>query len=767
MTYFDESLDSQIMTGRILVVTDRRPGVEGVAELLVSAGFTDVRTVCRVEGTDVVGGDPPDAVVLDLTGPAADTDGGGWGCAPGTAYRAVGGVGGAVGGGGGAVGGGGGDVLGGGDDVLGGGGDVLGGGGAVGGGGNEGDEGGAERATKVAGRAAVPAGGVPEMVTARVGDVDLPGRLRLLLAVRFLRQRVQDLSRQLTRLRAQQARAVAESTFLHAVVDNIEECVVACDDDGRPAFANRSAVRLGLGVPTTGQVAALAGDRLRSAAGEKLSAVEDPLQRAWAGQEVVDQEVSVVVPGLGRRTFVANSRPMLVDPGRRLGAVVALHDVTEQRRLIEELRRGMLRDEVTGLLNLALFLEAVERATARAGRDHRPVAVLSIVVDVANATELQSDGGVGDPVLAALGRRLPALLRPGDVAARYRDGFAVMCEAPVDEVHARLIGDRVRVGLCRPVEVAGRVLTPRMSLGVRTSRGCEAGAEELLQDALVAALWARQHGRPGPETLESAPREGFLRAGDLAAELHHALPWGEFQVHYQPMIDLGAGCIVGAEALSRWPRPGRGPVLPERFLPVATQTGMLARLEAWVLRTVCEQLAAWQAGGLLGERFSVSVNVSPQRVVAQDWPEEVLRTVEETGADPRRLVLEITREAFAEDQDRVLQALAAVQAHRIRFALDDVGARPPEGLLRRFPIEVLKVGRAVVSAMTGPGPAAGRAAELIELARRFGLVTVATGVETARQASALVGMGCQQAQGHYFGEARPAERFTALMASPR
>lgn len=691
MTYFDESLDSQIMAGRILVVTDRRPGGERVAELLVSAGFTEVRTVCRAEGTDVVGGDPPDAVVLDL------------------------------------------------------------------------DEGSVERTTEVVGRAVALARGAPEMVTTRVDDDDLSGRLRLLLAVRFLLQRAQDLSRQLTRMRAQQDRVAQESTFLHAVVDNIEECVVACDEDGRLTFANRSAVRLGLGAAATGRVAALGGDRLRSAAGEKLPAAEDPLQRAWAGQEVVDQEVSLEVPRLGRRTFVANSRPILVDPGRRLGAVVALHDITDQRRLIEELRRGLLRDEATGLPNLALFLEVVERAAARAGRDHRPVAVLSIVVDVASATQLQSDGGVGDPALAALGRRLPALLRPGDVAARYRDGFAVMCEAPVDEVHARLIGDRLRVGLCRPVEVAGRALVPRVSLGVRTSRGGETGAEELLQDALVAALWAKRHGRPGTQTLDSAPREEFLRAADLAAELHHALPWGEFQVHYQPTVDLGTGRIVGAEALSRWPRPGRGPVLPERFLPVATQTGMLARLEAWVLRTVCEQLATWQAGGLLGDRFSVSVNVSPQRVVASDWPEEVRCTVEETRADPRRLVLEITREAFAEDQDRVLQALTAVQAHRIRFALDDVGARPPEGLLRRFPIEVLKVGRAVVSAMTGPGPAAGRAAELIELARRFGLVTVATGVETARQASALVGMGCQQAQGHYFGEARPAERFTALM----
>jgi diguanylate cyclase (GGDEF)-like protein len=760
MPYFDESLDSQIMTGRILVVTDRGSGGEGVAALLASAGFAEVRAVYPAEASDAVRGDPPDAVVLDLTAPVGSAVGGGGGHTEETADTADGREGEATAAGGRRT----------------------------------------EKTADVAGpaRDAVPpvldqlsafldpeelrplvlrvSQDVSALRTAALprdtaeavttpADGDLPGRLRLLLAVRFLQQRVRELSRRLTRMRTQQARALEEGEFLHTVVDNIEECVVACDADGRLAFANRSAIRLGLGEPTAGRVPALVGDRLRSATGERLSAAEDPLQRAWAGQEVVDQELALEDPRRGRRTLVANSRSLLVEPGRRLGAVVALHDVTDQRRLMEELRRGLLRDETTGLLNVALFHEVVERAAARAGRDHRPMAILSIILDEAITVDPVSGSGVGDHVLAALARRLPALLRPGDVAARYRDGFAVMCEAPVDEVHARVIGDRLRTGLCRPVEVAGRLVTPWVSIGVRTARGGEAGAEELLQDAVVAALWTKRHGRPGTETLDAAPREEFLRTGDLAAELHHALPWGEFQVHYQPTFDLRTGEIVGAEALSRWPRPGRGPVLPERFLPVATQTGLLARLEAWVLRTVCEQLASWQAGGLLGEGFSVSVNVSPKRVTAQDWPEEVLGTVEETGVDPRRLVLEITREALAEDQDRVLQALTAVQVHRIRFALDNVGAKPPESLLRRFPIEALKVGRAVVSAMTGPGPAAGRAAELIELARRFGLVTVATGVETVRQATALVGLGCQQAQGHYFGEALPAERFTALMVA--
>jgi diguanylate cyclase (GGDEF)-like protein len=742
MTFLDESFASQLSASRILVVTAGGCPTAGSAPLLVAAGFSAVRAVRAAEAADAAVAALPEAVLLELTpeiesapdaGPVPDA-----GPAPGAGSVA--------------------HLLG--EEAL----WLL-----------------LDRLTGPAVAADPPvvllmappgavcrlrtralAHGVADVLPLPADADELAARLRPLLAVRRLQRETADLSAQLAHVQTQQLRSAEGEQFLHAMLDNIEECVIACDDDGRMAFANRSAARLGLGTSGSGRVPALAAEHLRSADGERLAAAEDPLQRAWSGHQVVDQELMVDDPHGGRRTFVVNSRPLLVEPGRRLGAVVALHDVTEQRRLIEQLRRGLMRDETTGLLNIATFLEVVDRATARTSRDHRPMAVLAVVVDEVVGSR-PADGGVDEPALAALARRLPALLRPGDTAARYREGFAVMCEAPVDEVHARLIGDRLRVGLSRPVEVGGRVVVAQLSIGVRTVRSDETAPEELLQDALVAALRAKQHGRGAAETLEAMPREEFLRRRDLVAELHHALPWGEFQVHYQPTVDLRTGLIVGAEALSRWPRPGRGSVLPDRFLPVARQTGMLGRLEAWVLRTVCEQLRAWEATGSLDPGFSVSVNVSAQAVRARGWPEQVVRIVHETGADPRRLLLEITRDTLTDDPDLVLQALTEVQAHRIRFALDDLGARPPEALLGRFPIDVLKVGRTVVSAVTGPGPAGGRAAELIELGHRFGMVTVATGVETAQQASVLVGLGCQQAQGRYFGDAVPADRLTALL----
>jgi diguanylate cyclase (GGDEF)-like protein len=294
---------------------------------------------------------------------------------------------------------------------------------------------------------------------------------------------------------------------LELMVNSLEEAVLACDDDGQMRFANSAAVRLGLGTPLTGQRrAALAPGRLRSAEGRELAIDEDPLHRAWAGHEVVDQELTIGTSQRGVRTLLANARPILAAPDRRLGAVVALHDITDRRRVTEELRRGLLEDELTGLPNAVLFHDLASRAVARTVRDHQPLSLIMITLDEAEEArdhDVSSGPLPFNSLLAALADRLPRLLRPGDIAARYGDGFALLCGAPVFESNARHIAERLRASLSRPLEISRGRVTPRLSVGIATTYDASLSVQGLAQIAITAARRAKTRAGSEAEGLVS------------------------------------------------------------------------------------------------------------------------------------------------------------------------------------------------------------------------------------------------------------------------
>jgi diguanylate cyclase (GGDEF)-like protein len=337
-------------------------------------------------------------------------------------------------------------------------------------------------------RAKALAMGADDVVLKPLVAEELLARVHNLLVARWLHCQQRELSRQVLEIVPQRSTLLGES-FLEAVVNSLDEAVLACDQDGQLRFANHAAVRLGLGPLVPGQRAALAPGRLRSPEGRELTLDEDPLRRAWAGHEVVDQELTIGTSRRGTRVLLANARPLPAAPDRQ-GAVVALHDITDRRRVTEELRRGLLEDELTGLPNAVLFLDLAKRAIAKTARDHQPLSLIVISLD--EVDEVSDHDALGGPlplhpVLAALAERLPRLLRPGDVAARYGDGFALLCGAPVFESSARRIADRLRAGLSRPLEVSRRRVTPRLSLGVATSYDASLSAQGLIQLAIASA----------------------------------------------------------------------------------------------------------------------------------------------------------------------------------------------------------------------------------------------------------------------------------------
>jgi PleD family two-component response regulator len=286
-----------------------------------------------------------------------------------------------------------------------------------------------------------------------------------------------------------------EGDFTVAMVNRMGQAVVACDDSGDLYFCNDAAIQLGLNAPQTGRPAALPSGRLRSVGGGELTADEDPLRRAWAGENVAEQQVWLATSDRGLRTFVANAAPILGDRARRLGAVVTLHDVTDLHRVTEELRRGLMHDELTGLPNTALFFELAKRAIAANAREHQSLALIVITLtDVYEVTEHQASTGP-PPIhltLTALAHKLPRLLRPGDIAGRYGEGFLLLCGAPVAEATAQQIVERLRVGLGRPLEIAHRRVEPRLAFGVVTTYDARFSAEELAEIAAATARPSRR-----------------------------------------------------------------------------------------------------------------------------------------------------------------------------------------------------------------------------------------------------------------------------------
>jgi diguanylate cyclase (GGDEF)-like protein len=337
-------------------------------------------------------------------------------------------------------------------------------------------------------RAEALAAGADDIVLKPLVAEELLARVYNLLVTRWLHHQQRELSRRLPEMPARRS-VPDEESFLKAMANSLEEAVLACDTDGKLRFANSAAIRWGLGPLQPGQRAALAPGRLRSTEGRELTVDEDPLRRAGSGQDVVDQELTIGTPQRGERTLLANSRSILADPGRRLGAVVVLHDITDQHRVAEELRRGLLHDELTGLPNDILFLDLADRVIARIARDHQPLLLIVITLDeMDDVRDYDVSGGPlpFSSLLAALASRLPRLLRPGDIAARYGDGFALLCLAPVDDSNAHHIVERLRAGLSLPVEISRQSVTPRLSFGIATAHDAETSAQRLIQIARSA-----------------------------------------------------------------------------------------------------------------------------------------------------------------------------------------------------------------------------------------------------------------------------------------
>ncbi|SFK98518.1 putative bifunctional diguanylate cyclase/phosphodiesterase [Geodermatophilus ruber] len=415
-----------------------------------------------------------------------------------------------------------------------------------------------------------------------------------------------------------------------------------------------------------------------------------------------------------------------------------------------------LRDQLTGLANLT---QVIERAGRLLRRDDRPVSVLLLDLDDFRDVNDSRGHAVGDRLLVAVGRRLRGCVRPGDEVARLGgDEFALLVDGGPDV--ARAVGERILRTLADPIAVDGRALVVHVSIGLADSTSVpDRAADTLLRNADLAMYIAKARGKNRlvlyADGMAQAAQEKIVLLEDLAG----ATSAGQFEVHYQPTIDLSSGTTTGYEALLRWHHPTRGLVLPAEFIPLAEEGGHIVEIGRWVLVEAARQAAAWSAQA--GRPIGMAVNLSPRQLADDDVVATVRAALDGSGLPARQLTLEVTEGVLMHDVDQVVGQLLALRALGVRIAIDDFGTGYSSlSYLRRLPADIVKIDRSFVQDLGSGGRSTTLVASIIELARSLNLDVVAEGVETPEQQAVLGRLACSHVQGYLFGRPQPADAQT-------
>jgi diguanylate cyclase (GGDEF)-like protein/PAS domain S-box-containing protein len=457
---------------------------------------------------------------------------------------------------------------------------------------------------------------------------------------------------------------------------------------------------------------------------------------------------------------------LLEDPAVR-GVVVTSWDVTERKALEEQLRHQAFHDPLSGLPNRALFMDRLEHAFVRANRRGDKIAVLFTDLDNFKVINDSLGHEVGDQLLVAVAERIKHCLRPEDTAARLGgDEFTILIEAVDSMTDAVRVAERIAEILQPPFALDQHEVFSTTSIGIALSSPLQKQPADLLRHADLAMYRAKHKGKARYEVFEPGMGTDALERLRLENELRRALERGEFKVYYQPVVALEGGRIVGAEALVRWEHPIRGLLLPEEFLSVAEETGLIARIGEKVLRAACHQVRAWQVRYPSEPPLMVSVNLSPKQLFR---PELIAEVLAETEIYPGSLQLEITESTMMSNGvHSANHALRNLKDLSVELAVDDFGMGYSSlSYLKHFPVDFLKIDRSFIAGLGQDADSASKDAEIvsamIDLTHALGLKAVAEGVETSEQLTRLRVMKCDRAQGNYFWEPLPSGALAVIL----
>jgi len=454
---------------------------------------------------------------------------------------------------------------------------------------------------------------------------------------------------------------------------------------------------------------------------------------------------------------------LLDEPAVR-GIVLNTRDVSERKRLEKELLHQAFHDPLTGLANRALFRDRVSHALTLARRHGHAITVLFLDLDDFKKVNDSLGHAEGDRLLVAAAERFRSCARATDTIARLGgDEFAILVEdSPGPEGHATMV-ERLATAMAQPFILGGTEVQVNASVGVAVTSGGES-ADDLLRNADVAMYTAKRRGKGRSEIYQAHMYVDIRERLELESALRTAIETERLVLHYQPIVSLRTGAVRGLEALLRWDHPHQGLLLPEHFIGLAEETGLIVSLGNWVLREACRQVQAWRTIHPALD-LSIAVNISGRQLQERDIVDAARQALAESGVDPREVVLEITESVLMQQTAAALERLLELKALGIQLAIDDFGTGYSSlGYLRRFPIDILKIAKPFVDDV-GAGPERSAIARaIVGLSDTLRLRTIAEGVELAEQRAALLDLGCELGQGHYFAAAMPAKALEEWLA---
>jgi diguanylate cyclase (GGDEF)-like protein/PAS domain S-box-containing protein len=541
------------------------------------------------------------------------------------------------------------------------------------------------------------------------------------------------------------AEAEERETRIRAVMENVADGLLTFDEQGRIDGCNPAAERI-FGMPEGVMI------------GQPIlrflpTATAEPIQHHDVGGYHID--------GSPLPLELAISEVLHLE-ARRFIAVV--RDIRERKAFEEQLRHMAFHDDLTGLPNRTLFMDRVEHALARADRLACSIAVLFVDLDNFKVVNDSLGHAAGDRLLTRLSARLRACLEPQATLARFGgDEFTVLLEDIRTVQDANAAAQAIRHALRSPIDVDEHDVFATASIGIAISTPGHDTPGDLVRNADVAMYRAKANGRAHSVVFDAGLDSVAVGRLELETELRRAVDQGELEVHYQPIVHLPSGHINELEALVRWRHPQHGLTAPDRFIPLAEDTGLIIPMGMFVLETACRQLRSWQTRS--GDNdLGMSVNLSARQLQHPTLVDDVSRVLRESNLEPNSLMLEITESIAMRDVASTANVLADLKHLGVRLAIDDFGTGYSSlSYLHRFPIDVLKIDRSFVARLDGEHSDLAVVEAVIALARGLDMGVTAEGIETEEQLARLCALGCNSGQGYYFARPLTADAASELL----
>jgi diguanylate cyclase (GGDEF)-like protein/PAS domain S-box-containing protein len=556
-----------------------------------------------------------------------------------------------------------------------------------------------------------------------------------------------------------------EKERAQVTLNSIGDAVVSTNFWGRVTYLNIVAERM------TGWSQAQASGRAVDDVFKLIDVVSrSPIPTPTARAIIENRTVGLgadcmLVRGDGVELAVESSAAPIHDRlGGVIGAVMVAHDVTVARELSNKLARMALHDSLTDVPNRTLLSDRLDQAMMRAHRAGSSVAVLYIDLDRFKHINDSLGHAVGDELLRSVAQRLLSCVRSSDTVSRQGgDEFLVLLPDVVHPHDAALCAEKIIAALEAPYRIADQDLRITASIGIATFPGDAADAEKLLRNADFAMYQAKYTGRNNYQFFKPEMNANAIERQTMETDLRQALARQEFELNYQPKVNLVTGAVVGVEALIRWRRPQHGMILPARFIPIAEESGLILPIGRWTLDTACRQARAWRDRGL--RPISVAINVSAVELRSKDFLDNVCQILKHSRLEPSFLELELTETFMMQDWRSTAEILRALKGLGVKIALDDFGTGYSSlSYMRRFPIDALKIDQSFVRDMTSDSDDASIVSAVINMGRSLNMRVIAEGIQTRDQLEFLKERQCPEGQGFYFGAPVPAEELIELLS---